>query len=176
MATITKARCQAYKTISGNSPKITYHVQGTAETFKKGALLYLTSTMTVRKFPNGQASTAFDTWRTRILGIAGADATDYTLQATANAAGPNMPVYVANRDTLFMSNCCNRSVASTGSLAYADLGKVACASGNASMFFVELAASAPSSLLRIVEFVDAKGDLYGRVLWQLLHPAHAFRD
>jgi hypothetical protein len=122
-----------------------------------------------------QAGAGFDTKKTLMLGIALADATNYTLQATANA-GTLMPVNVFNRDTLFIANCVNRAVASTGSLAYTDYGRAVACSVNGSMCFCDLAASAAATVFRIRQFVDNKGDLYGRVLFQALHPATKYKD
>jgi hypothetical protein len=176
MATISKIKCRAYRTNSGNSPKIGYWIQGTAETFKKGALVYLTASQTVRyiDLSNGSA-TGFDTIRKRILGIALKDADNITLQATANAGGSYLiPVHEATSDTVFISNIISQTSAATSSLAYADMGKALGASLTNSMTYVDRAASAASSILKVTEFVDVKGDLYGRVLWQLLPGAYAF--
>lgn len=171
MATISKQKCRAYGTLSGNSPQVGYFVQGTAETFKKGALLHLTASGTVRVMVATDGA-AFTAKRKRVIGIAGADADNYTLQATANA-GTKMPVFLANSDTLFISNALNSTSVATSSLAHTDVGKAMTASVNGSMMFVDLSASAASSILKVHQLIDSAGDTYGRVLWQLLSGAYA---
>jgi hypothetical protein len=178
MATIGKIKCRAYQTKSGNSPEIRWWIQGTAETFKKGALLYLTASNTVRYVALASgAGTGFDTVRKRIVGIALKDADNITLQATANAGTTKdylIPVHMANSDTVFISNIISRTSAAVSTLQYADMGKACCASLNASVCYVDRSSSAASSILKVVDFVDGYPDKYGRVLWQLLPAAYAF--
>ena len=172
MATILQGKCRAYGTVSGNSPRLLYFHERQGETFKKGALLYLNASNYLRVAPiaNGCAS-AFDTIRKRIIGIAAKDAQNFT--TTAQIQASLTPVWHANSDTIFLSNAFSETSAAASSLAYADEGKALTASVNASIVYVELAASAASTILKVVQFVDQKGDRYGRVLWQLLPGARA---
>jgi hypothetical protein len=156
MATILQGKCRAYGTVSGNSPRLLYFHERQGETFKKGCLLYLNASNYLRYAPmsNG-CGTAFDTIRKRIIGIAAKDAKNLTTTA------------------IFLSNCFSETSAAASSLAYADEGKALTASVNSSLVYVELAASAASTILKVVQFIDNKGDRYGRVLWQLLPGARA---
>ncbi len=172
MATILQGKCRAYGTVSGNSPRLLYFHERQGETFKKGALLYLNASGYLRLASLGNGcGTGFDTIRKRIIGIAADDANNLT--TTAEVVASQIPVWHANSDTLFLSNVKSETSAAASSLAYADLGKALMASVNSSLTYVELAASAASTMLKIVQFIDNKGDVYGRVLWQLLPGARA---
>jgi hypothetical protein len=172
MATIGQRRCKVYGTVSGGSPRRMYFIQGSGEIFKRGALLYLTASNTVRVFMTDTTTTAWDSIRKRIVGIADKDADNYTLEATANA-GNKIPVWVADDNTIFISNVISRTSAATSTLNYTDRGRAFLASVNSSMVYADRASSAASSIAKIIDLIDAKGDKYGRVLWQVMAAARA---
>jgi hypothetical protein len=166
MAVIGKRKCKVYGTVSGNSPRIMRFIEGSGETFKSGALLYLTASQTVRVFMTDASTVAWTAIHKRIVGIAAKDASNHTLQATANEA-EKMPVFVGNDDTIFISNCVSRTSAASATLQYTDRGAAFCCSVNSSRVYADRASSATSSMAVIVDLIDAQGDQYGRVLWQV---------
>lgn len=172
MATITQNKARALYTISGNSPKILYFPEGISQTFKKGALLYLTASGTCKVMVSGAGGgTGFDTLRKRILGIALADATNTTSPSTTSGF---IPVHIADSDTVFLCNAISRTSTAVSTLALLDIGKAGGCSVNSSRFYWERSSVATNTVTRCLGLVDNVGDTYGRVLVQFLPGAKVF--
>lgn len=169
MATITQSKARAYSTLSGNSPKVLYFAEGISQTYKSGALLYLTASATT-KLMVSPAGAAFDTIRKRVLGLALADANNTTSPSTTTL----YPVHIADGDTIFMANVISRTSAAVSSLALLDVGKAGTASLTSSRLYFDRSGSAAGSTLRCLGLVDQIGDRYGRVIFHVLSGARIF--
>jgi hypothetical protein len=171
MATITKERCRVGYTISGNSAETRVAPEGAGQSFKAGAPLFLSASGRLRVFPTGGTVSRPDLGQ-GIAGIALQDAGNYTNSTT------EVPFVVANDDTVFLSNVASRQSTATATLSYVYIGSVAGASSNGSRFFPAIKMKAATSSLCMVRgFVkpDTVGDSFGRVYFQFLKSARAFR-
>lgn len=170
MATITQQKARVAYTLSGNSPKVLAFAEGISQTFKRGALLQLTASGTVKVMVN-RTGTGFDTVRKRILGLALDDAAQ---NATSPTTTRNIKVHIANADSVFISNAISTTSDATATLALLDIGKAGGASVNSSRCYFDRTAIATATTLRCLGLVDEISDKYGRVLWQVLPAARLF--
>lgn len=169
MATIVKERCRVGYTISGNSPEVQWLYESAAKTHKIGAMLYMSASRRMVPLPTASGLSQADIVH-GIAGLAMQDGGNYTNSTTL------VPVAVANDDTVFLTNLSARQTASTSTISITHIGSTFGASVNSSRFFVARgAAAATNSLVYIRNLHDTVGDLYGRVYFQFLRAARAFR-
>lgn len=186
MATIAISGVGVARTISGGSPTIIYHQEGSAvfsgvyyggasgDGFKKGSLLFVNSSNALepmRGAKGGFEATGADAGKARIIGFAAEDAT--------RTASNEIAIYAANANNVFYGNCKSTTSAATSTVSKIKIGEVANASMNytGSQVYVNVAGfGAASSLFRIVGKYpdDAYGDTYGRYEFVVLPSRHIF--
>ena len=173
MATITKSRIQV-RTISGNSPEIREGFEGALCTHKAGAVLFMSASGRLRPLPTANLSRA-----DVAQGIAGVAIKDGANFANSNTtASRKVPFYVANDDTVFISNIASRTSVATATYNARYQGTVCGGSVNASRFYPSIKMVAATNSLCVVRGLyeqDAHGDTYARVYFQFLRTARAFK-
>ena len=171
MATITKERARVGYTISGNSAETRSAPEGAGQTFKAGAMLFLSASGRLRVIPTGGTVSRPDLGQ-GVAGMALQDGGNFTNSTT------EVQYIVANDDTVFLSNIASRQSTATATLSFVYIGSVCGASANGSRFFPAVKMKAATSSLCMVRgFVkpDTVGDSFGRVYWQFLKSTKAFR-
>lgn len=168
MATLQKEPLRVGYTISGNSAETSEGIEGASQTYKAGAVLFLSASGVLRSLPTANISRA-DVSR-GIAGVALADANNNTNSTT------KIRYLVVNDDTVFQSNISSRFTTATATLARQYRGTVCAGSINSSRFYVSVRmVAATNSICMIRSFIDNPGDQYGRVYFQFLKAARAYR-
>lgn len=170
MATFTRRRMRVGYTISGNSPEVRNLYEGASQTYKAGAVCFLSASKRMRALPTANLSRA-DVGQ-GLAGVATKDAGNYTNSTT------QVPFYVINDDTVWIGNIASRFSAATATLQIAHIGSVCGASVTNSGVFPSIRmVAATNSLMMVRGFVEgsAVGDTYAEVYFQFLKAARAFR-
>lgn len=156
MATVAQGKATCVGTVSGNSPQTREYPEGASLATKIGELVYL----------SGGYATEIGANPSLILGMCNGDG------ANGSAGAANIPVVLANGDTIFSANKTNSSGTSVAT-AVTDVGKDLAIYRDTTnnLFTVYLAEGASALLGRVVciglDPRDTVGDTGGRLLFMV---------
>ena len=150
MATISLQKAKVAGTISGNSPEVRYFLEASAQSFKSGQFVYLSS---------GKVAACADNTAS-VLGMAVHDA--------SGEENKKIAVFVANKDTVFEMNVYHATPASAIT-AITQLGGKYGLEVDDNKCYLNLASTSDVAFqVRDFSPKDSVGDTYGRVHIQVL--------